>query len=202
MSHWKKLKKNYCQKFSSSIKKKNKSIYTNISITFTKHCAYKISGTNGAGKSSLINALLYKINKQKGKIILKQNIHLLNELKPWTHFYISVLEITLFWLTLKIIPTKINYRQIFHTLQLVDLQDQLYNSTKFLSQGQKTLLHLIKFIKIPKQIWILDEPNTYLDINNTKKLEKYIHLHIKTGGFIIITTHQKIEVPKKHSINL
>jgi len=67
--------------------------------------------------------------------------------------------------------------------------------TKVLSQGQRRRVALAKLAfsaAIP--LWILDEPFAALDVRAVAELESLLALHLASGGMVVLTTHQEVQV--------
>ena len=47
------------------------------------------------------------------------------------------------------------------------------------------------------RLWLLDEPNTALDVAMTKRLSERLIEHTLNGGRVILTSHQPLSVPVK-----
>ncbi len=66
--------------------------------------------------------------------------------------------------------------------------------SKVLSQGQKRRVALARLILGGTIFWILDEPFTALDARAVNLLQAVITKHLGTGGMVMYTTHQDVEI--------
>jgi heme exporter protein A len=76
--------------------------------------------------------------------------------------------------------------------------------TKVLSQGQKRRVALARLLVSQSPLWILDEPFTALDVRAVELLKHLISDHLKSGGMVIFTTHQEVDIdaPMVREVNL
>lgn len=71
-----------------------------------------------------------------------------------------------------------------------------------LSAGQLRRVALARLVFSTAKIWILDEPFTALDKNGVAQLEARLIAHAAKGGLVLVTSHQDIQVPELHLLNL
>jgi heme exporter protein A len=68
-------------------------------------------------------------------------------------------------------------------------------AVKNLSAGQQRRVALAKlWLKTAATLWVLDEPFTALDVQLIAELEAKMTSFLNTGGAIIITSHQKLNI--------
>jgi len=66
---------------------------------------------------------------------------------------------------------------------------------KVLSQGQRRRVALARLALAPAApLWILDEPFAALDVAAVLELERLLASHLASGGMVVLTTHQEVEV--------
>lgn len=65
---------------------------------------------------------------------------------------------------------------------------------KAMSQGQKRRTALARLLVSQARLWILDEPFTALDVAAVGELSGTVSHHVETGGMVILTTHQEVEI--------
>ena len=65
----------------------------------------------------------------------------------------------------------------------------------WLSAGEKRRLSLLRLSFCPAKIWFMDEPTTYLDMENKEILISIMSKHINSGGSIICATHENFHLP-------
>lgn len=67
--------------------------------------------------------------------------------------------------------------------------------TKVLSQGQRRRAALARLALSPAvPLWILDEPFSALDVGAVVELERLLAAHLASGGMVVLTTHQEVQV--------
>ena len=66
---------------------------------------------------------------------------------------------------------------------------------KVLSQGQRRRVALARLaLSDAVPLWILDEPFSALDVGAVVELEGLLASHLASGGMVVLTTHQEVEV--------
>jgi heme exporter protein A len=52
------------------------------------------------------------------------------------------------------------------------------------------------------KLWILDEPFNALDIQAVHELQNLMIEHLSTGGLVVFTSHQEINIPNMQVLEL
>jgi heme exporter protein A len=71
-----------------------------------------------------------------------------------------------------------------------------------LSAGQKRRLGLARLIVADRSIWIMDEPTTAMDAENTMRVTTLIKDHCAQGGISIAATHIDLDIPSARKLNM
>ncbi len=62
----------------------------------------------------------------------------------------------------------------------------------YFSSGQLHRAALLRFLAIPRALWLMDEPTVGLDFENCARLVKHMKAHLALGGAILVATHDNI----------
>lgn len=82
--------------------------------------------------------------------------------------------------------------QIANALEQVDLAGYEDVMCGQLSAGQHRRVAFADLASCSAPLWILDEPFTAIDVKGVAWLEALIAHHVRGGGMVIITSHQKL----------
>jgi len=63
-----------------------------------------------------------------------------------------------------------------------------------LSAGQKRRVALARLLISDARIWYLDEPFTAIDREGVKLLERCMKDHVSSGGAVVVSTHQDLDL--------
>ena len=84
----------------------------------------------------------------------------------------------------------------------MNLSSYLDLPTGFLSAGQKKRLSLGKLMLTGSKVWVLDEPSSSLDKNNTSILKNIIEEHNNTGGIALVASHDSLVIKDSKVMDL
>ena len=159
-----------------------------------------IQGANGSGKTTLLEAiaglsLTYsgKIYWKKQSVISGGNDDFYCQSRFLGHKLaikevLSPLENLKWRLFLK--GQSISKKDCLAALNQVGLVDYIDQPSHRLSEGQKQKVTLASLLVGDSQLWILDEPHVLLDKAGWLWLDQCILNFIKTGGAVIMSSHQ------------
>ena len=84
---------------------------------------------------------------------------------------------------------------------IFSLSDFLDIETRFLSTGQRQRLALsgLYFNLGEKSLWLLDEPNSGLDVQGRTAFEKLLSAHQQKGGYAVIASHIPLSKATPHT---
>lgn len=85
----------------------------------------------------------------------------------------------------------IDWMQLMKALSLTGLEDTLCGR---LSAGQRRRVALIRLCLSDAKLWLLDEPFVALDVSAIAILTQMLHQHLSSGGGVIMTSHQPIQL--------
>ena len=183
-------------KLEDAIENKNgaKVLFEGLSFKLKVGEIIEFHGRNGAGKSSLIKAILKKNNTALPDIY-SGNIHVDETIKIGE--YTQEITSEYFEMPLKNAIEKIYLDQnleISETKLRKILNQYLFTDEDFmqpigrLSGGQKARFQLIKMLSNEPQLLILDEPTSHLDLPSIEELEDALK---KYSGAVIFVSHDE-----------
>jgi len=182
-------------------------LFTDISFALNPGNALFIEGPNGSGKSSLLRLLAGLATPYCGDIfwqgqsLQENNIGFQEQIHYIGHSNGIKLGLTVNE-NLQLIAklnnsTSINYDEVLKQLQL---SDRGYTLAKNLSAGQRRRLALARLFLFPKQLWLLDEPLTALDVATQAIFLMQLEVHLQQGGMVIASSHQPIAINRATQI--
>lgn len=71
-----------------------------------------------------------------------------------------------------------------------------------LSAGQLRRVALARLYLSPARVWVLDEPFTAIDVHGVARLRDLFSHHARSGGILILTTHQDLGIEQVKLLNL
>jgi heme exporter protein A len=185
-----------------SFERSGRNIFSSLSFSLDVNQSLIIKGRNGSGKTSLLRCLAGFYPITSGKILwYGENIlpAYYNE-KPviaWLgHFdaikgSLTVRENLMFFLEIWSVPIN-TFNEVVKTFSFEKFLDF---PASWLSAGEKRRLSLLRLSFCPAKVWVLDEPSTYLDIDNKRILISIMSKHINSGGSIVCATHDDFNIP-------
>jgi heme exporter protein A len=164
----------------------------------------RIAGPNGTGKTSLLRIMCGLLEPTEGEIRWKgANIRRLRE-EYWKDLvYIGHLngvkdDLTVrenLGVSVRVAGRHADKARQAQALEAVGLAGFEDSMARFLSQGQRRRVALARlYVSEDVPLWILDEPFTALDVRGVANLSALIARHIESGGTVVLTTHQEVQV--------
>jgi heme exporter protein A len=170
-----------------------------------------VRGPNGVGKTSLLRLLTGLSKPESGEVLwkhcsiakdpaqyhrdllflghrdaLKEDLTALENLE----MYAALDNISL------------TQAQALATLWQFGLRGREDLPVQYLSAGQKRRVLMARMASRQAKLWILDEPFNALDVNAVQDLQDLIVEHLGTGGLVVLTSHQEIQIPHVRVLDL
>ena len=192
-------------------------IFNETNFKFEKGKIYCLSGVSGSGKSTIINLIMGFLIPNQGVIKYNNKKNILENIKGWQK-KISYLSQKVFLLNDTIKKNiafsheehEIDEIKVFNSMEKVNLKDYVENLNdgietnlgddgSFLSGGQKQRIGIARNLYFDKEILILDEFTSSLDINNENLIFEEIS-KIKYEKIIIMISHSENIIKKSDVI--
>lgn len=173
-------------------------LFSGLSFSLAAGEIVHIVGSNGSGKSSLLQILAGLLNPQKGEVLWQgrpiQQIRqdYCQQLLYLGHKIGLKAQLTLKEnLQLAACMGHKKYDTIKQVLERFSLDKYLDTLCYQLSAGQKQRVALARLLILDTKLWLLDEPFNALDQDSMGLLETILAEHVNGGGMVIFTSHQK-----------
>ncbi|UDI78913.1 amino acid ABC transporter ATP-binding/permease protein [Staphylococcus taiwanensis] len=168
-------------------------VLKDINLSVSQGEKVAIIGPSGSGKSSLLQIMSGLYDIEQGETLLygqtisnimeAERYEVLNVLLQSQQMFDGTIRYNLF--------TEESEDVIYRVLQSVnlghlDLDHQLSLDGSTLSGGEMQRLALARLLLKPSKVWLLDEPTTALDEENTKKIMNLIYSYAET---LVVATH-------------
>lgn len=170
----------------------------NVSLDIPKGSFYGLLGSNGAGKTTMINIIASLVKKDSGNIIINgKNVNQFpNEVKYCLGIVPQELILDPFFTVYETLEIFAGYygikkqnRKTEEVISALGLEDKAHTPPRTLSGGMKRRLLIAKALVHDPDILILDEPTAGVDIGLRQQLWDYVTKLNKAGKTIILTTH-------------
>ena len=183
----------------------SKVVLSDINFNLISGQSITIRGQNGVGKTLLLNTIMGFKSIFKGKISINK-VNLSNDPssrqeqlgyyghKASLHNGLTVNEIVKYW--------KAYYNSDENISDLIKFWELPNKTVESCSEGQRKRIALVRLSLMKRNIWLLDEPTTNLDIVGKSKFSDLHTSHLRTGGLSIITTHEVLQFKGHKIINL
>lgn len=191
-----------------SISRNYSELISNLSITLFGGACLNLYGSNGCGKTTLLNMLASLTEIAKGKLLFNKTevteaideyrllISYIGHKNSLTESF-TVRENLEFWAA---INSKLE--AVEAALTCFNLQDLDDIKIEKLSAGQKRRVALARLLVSNSIIWLLDEPFANLDKKSEDLLKDVIKAKTQQNGIVIVTSHTPIDDKAMLHINL
>jgi len=201
-----------------SIRISNKNVCDKLNLDIQPGQVWGILGRNGVGKTTLLHTLAGLRNADSGSILLDQkNINELNRKQiakklglllqqSEESFPSSVIDTVLTgrhphignwsW------ESKDDLAIAKNALEIVDMTDMAERSIEHLSGGEKQRVAIASLIAQSPDIYLLDEPNSHLDLKHQLQLLQYFSEHASQKNSATIMTLHDINLAQQYCTHL
>jgi heme exporter protein A len=176
-------------------------LFRGLSLSLQPGQLLRVSGANGAGKTSLLRMLCGLLMPAEGQVLWQgRSVHrereaFLQQLVYLGHAAalkdeLSALENLHAALRLAGVPA--DEPAARQALAEAGLQGREHLPARVLSQGQRRRAVLARLALTPARLWVLDEPFNALDTVATTWLLGLIEAQLQRGGMVVLTSHQPV----------
>jgi len=177
-------------------------LFDNLNFELQAGEILHIKGENGTGKTSLLRILAGLALPVEGSIFFhgydcrkyrseyNEHIAFIGH-KPGIKMELTPVENIQSYCDLGTGKTRQQILDILYQVGLYGFEEMYCNQ---LSAGQKRRVALAQAILSDAKLWILDEPFTSLDVVGIEFFLKMIQQHVESGGMILLTTHQEVNL--------
>ena len=189
------------------LKRNKKLLFKDLSLNLNKSQILILKGSNGVGKSSLLEAIVGMLELSAGEIKIngKSNLQSDNRFTYIGHNNslkeeLTVIENLRLWIKLN--NQTFEDMEIIQKLSFFKINHLFDHQINLLSAGQKKKVALSKLLFSNCKLWILDEPINSLDKDSRNQFNLLIEQQKKRNGSILITTHLDLGLKSLIKIDL
>ncbi len=175
-------------------------IFRNLDFSFEKGSSYSITGGNGSGKSTFIQALCGFIPTNEGEIEYEANGQKIEPDQFFQYFDIATpyLELIEEFTLDEFLNFHFKFKKLTEGLKSNDFLDLVYlmndrnKQIKNFSSGMKQRLKLGLCFFSRSEVCLLDEPTTNLDQKGTDWYREQVETAL-SDKLVIVSSNQKLE---------
>jgi heme exporter protein A len=185
-----------------AIARAGRRVIADLAVTLEPGEAIVFKGPNGAGKSTVLRAIAGLLPIEAGRIELRVGAEVATSPAARRAHVVhcghldgvkaqmTIAENLAFWATLYGAPR----RRIEEAIRHFDLSMLATSRAGDLSAGQRRRLCLARLVVSGRPLWLLDEPTASMDAAAVGRLLTLIADHRKTGGSLILATHDRVAI--------
>jgi heme exporter protein A len=189
-----------------SLERGGRRLFAGLSFEVREGEALVIQGSNGAGKSSLLRAIAGFLPFSGGHLRheggdahgrLGEQAHYLGHADS-LRSALTAEENLAFWAVVQ----GGGVFGVQPALERLGLPHVLDFPVRALSAGQKRRVALARLLVVRREIWLLDEPATALDVGSQTLLADTMQYHLSQGGLIVVATHAPLGIVATREVRL
>jgi heme exporter protein A len=187
-----------------------KTLFRELSFELGAGALLRVGGANGSGKTSLLRILCGLLSPTAGEV--RWNGTRIQSLKeeyakhlvylghaPGVKDELSAAENL--EIGCQLAGLRVSAEEVRHSISRFGIP--LDKPVRQLSQGQRRRSALARLaLSAQVRLWLLDEPFAALDAAATQLTEELILQHVRRGGAVVYTTHQRAGLPETQVIEL
>jgi heme exporter protein A len=188
-----------------------KQLFADLNVRVTSGNCLHVRGENGVGKTSLLRLLTGLSKPESGEVLWGDHAIALDpgayhrELLFLGHRDalkedLTALENLQMYAALD--DVSLSQERALAALWRFGLRGRENLSVNCLSAGQKRRVLMARMLTRQAKLWILDEPFNALDTQAVHELQKLIAEHISSGGLVVLTSHQEVNIPNVQVLEL
>ena len=194
-------------------------LFSKLTVDYGPGDIVQVAGVNGAGKTTLLRIICGLSSNFNGSIAWGEDSNRSYAFRssllylghaPGLNTSLTPME-NLFWYFglngLKSSPApaldkKAFTRQLKQALAETGMGGYEHVPCRMLSAGQQRRVALARIYCSAAPLWVLDEPFTAIDKDGVVALQKRFAEHAASGGLILLTSHQALELDNLQTLDL
>ncbi|MDE2791128.1 MAG: heme ABC exporter ATP-binding protein CcmA [Paracoccaceae bacterium] len=185
-------------------------VFADLEFRVSAGCLLVVRGPNGSGKTTLLRCLAGLVRPSAGTIRTDPDETVYLGHRDAITAQMTVAENLRFWADIHREPTSsggdvrhgdrdTDITKAAEALGLVPLLSILVGT---LSEGQRRRVGLACLPVSRRNLWLLDEPATALDVESVAMFERLVRTHLESGGRVVATTQDPAAMTDFPSIKL
>ncbi|WP_124040309.1 ATP-binding cassette domain-containing protein [Neoactinobaculum massilliense] len=176
-------------------------VFTDVNLDVEEGTAVALQGENGSGKSVLLKIMCGFVAPDAGTVTIDPRY--LSKGRTFSEGfgvlidrpgYIPLLSGLDNLMSLARIRNKIDERKVRATLELVGLDPDLPQKTRYYSLGMKQRLGIAQAIMEDQPILLLDEPFNALDVDTVAEFRSLFRRLVDSGRTLVLTSHNQDDI--------
>ena len=184
-------------------------LFANLGFALNAGECVHVQGDNGSGKTSLLRLLVGLSPAESGEIRWRGELQADSSMREDLIYLghhaavngdLSALE-NLHFAAMRD-GGALDSSQADHALRRMGLSGREDLPVRVLSAGQKRRVLLSHLLIRQAKLWVLDEAFNALDVGAVDVLNQLIGQHLKSGGALVLTSHQPLAIPNVQVLKL